>query len=351
METLWFCLVAVMLAAYVVLDGFTLGSGVVYLFLARSDPERRQIMRAVGPVWGGNEVWLLAAGGTLYCAFPLLYASSFSGFYLPLMVALWLLILRGLSLELRNHVPNDLWRSLWDVGFAAASILLAVAFGAALGNVVRGVPLDASGYFFLPFFTNFQPGPSAGILDWYTIPVGATAALAIAMHGALWIAYKTGDDLSIRARSLARSLWWGVALLTALTTLLSFRIQSHIAENFAAHPWGYVFPLIALVGLIGIRLFGTPEAELKAFVSSSIFICGLLCSAAFGIFPNMLPSNGNPSFSLTIYNTAAAPYGLSTALKWWIPGMLLVLTYFFVMYRQFAGKIRAESEDAEGATY
>jgi cytochrome bd ubiquinol oxidase subunit II len=342
MQTLWFCLVALLLAGYVLFDGFDLGAGIIYLFVAGTDKERHQVIRAIGPVRDGNEVWLVAAGGTMFCAFPVLFSSSFSGFYLPLMVALWLLILRGLSLELRNHLPNDLWRSLWDTVFAGASVLLAIGFGAALGNVIRGVPLDATGYFFLPFFTNFQPGADPGILDWYTVPIGIEASLAIAMHGALWIAYKTGGEVSARARKMVGPLWWGVVLLAVLITLLSFRVQPHIAENFAAHPLGYLFPVVTLLGLLAIRMFHQPASELKAFLSSCIFVCGLLCTAAFGIFPNVLPSNGDPRLSLTIYNSSASAYGLSTALKWWIPGMLLVMTYFFVVYRYFAGKVHAD---------
>src|SRR5580700_2981521 len=157
MESLWFAIVAFMIAAYVVLDGFDLGAGVIYLTAARIPAERRAIMRAIGPVWDGNEVWLLAAGGTLYFAFPLLYASSFSGFYLPLMIVLWLLMLRGISIEVRNHTDSPVWKPFWDVIFAGASVLLAIDFGAALGNVVRGAPLDASGDFFLPLWTSFRP--------------------------------------------------------------------------------------------------------------------------------------------------------------------------------------------------
>ncbi len=312
------------------------------MFVARSDAERQQVIRSIGPVRDGNEVWLVAAGGTMFCAFPVLFASSFSGFYLPLMVALWLLILRGLALELRDHLPTDLWRSLWDVVFAGASVLLAIAFGAALGNVIRGVPLESSGYFFLPFFSNYQPGPNPGVLDWYTIPIALAAALAIAMHGALWIAYKTGGEVRDRARGMVGGLWWGVVLLAVLITLLSVLVLPHFADNFAEHPWGYVFPLIALAGLLAIRMFHQPHTELKAFLSSTIFICALLSTAAFGIFPNVLPSTTDPNFSLTIYNSSASSYGMSTALKWWIPGMLLVFTYFFVVYRYFAGKVHAD---------
>ena len=191
METLWFCLVAVMVAMYVLLDGFDLGAGAIHFLVARTNEERRQVIATIGPVWDGNEVWLLAVGGTLYFAFPLLYASGFSGFYLPLMIVLWLLILRGTSVEFRNHIQSPIWIPFWDFLFSASSFLLAVFFGAALGNVVRGVPLDDSGYFFEPLWTNFRLGDHTGILDWYTILVGVTALLALVMHGALWVQFKT----------------------------------------------------------------------------------------------------------------------------------------------------------------
>src|SRR5271165_1097528 len=190
METLWFCLVAIMMTGYVVLDGLDLGAGIVHLLVARTDAEKRTVLASIGPVWDGNEVWLLAGGGTLYFAFPSLYASSFSGFYLPLMVVLWLLIVRGISIEFRNHIASPVWTPIWDAGFAWASLLLAVFYGAALGNVVRGVPLDSSQDFFLPLWTDFRAGASTGILDWYTILTGIAALLALAMHGALWVAMK-----------------------------------------------------------------------------------------------------------------------------------------------------------------
>src|ERR1035437_9355651 len=159
MGFIWFWLVAVMIVGYVVLDGFDLGVGVLHLFLVRTEAERRATLGSIGPVWDGNEVWLLAGGGTLYFAFPLLYASAFSGFYLPLMIVLWLLILRGVSLELRNHIDVGVWRALLDGVFGLSSALLTIFFGAALANVLRGVPLQADGYFFLPLWTNWQPGP------------------------------------------------------------------------------------------------------------------------------------------------------------------------------------------------
>src|SRR5450755_3864680 len=191
MGFVWFWIVGVMIVAYVIFDGFDLGVGALHLLLTRTDEERRLSIRTIGPVWDGNEVWLLAGGGKLYFAFPLLYASAFSGFYLPLMVVLWLLILRGISLELRNHIDVGVWRALLDGVFGLASMLLAIFYGAALANVLRGVPLQADGYFFLPLWTNWRPGPAPGILDWYTVIGGVVALVALTLHGALWIALKT----------------------------------------------------------------------------------------------------------------------------------------------------------------
>ena len=179
MASIWYWIVAVMVTAYAVLDGFDLGAGAIYLIAAKEPNERRKVLRAIGPVWDGNEVWLLAAGATLYFAFPRLYASSFSGFYLPLMMVLWLLMLRAIGIEFRAHVESEVWQGFFDVVFSVSSILLAVFFGAALGNVVRGVPLDSSGYFFEPLWTNFRPFGQTGILDWYTVLVGVVALAAL----------------------------------------------------------------------------------------------------------------------------------------------------------------------------
>src|SRR5882762_9373021 len=186
MATLWFWIVAAMIAAYVVLDGFDLGAGAIYLIAAKTNDERRRVLRAIGPVWDGNEVWLIAAGVTLYFTFPRLYASSFSGFYLPLTIILWLLILRGVGIEFRAHIENRIWQDFFDVIFSISSILLAVFFGAALGNVVRGVPLDSSGYFFEPLWTTFQLSAQPGILDWYTVMIGGMALVTLTAHGALY---------------------------------------------------------------------------------------------------------------------------------------------------------------------
>jgi len=344
LPVLWFWIVAVMIAMYVVLDGFDLGAGIIHLAVAKTDEERRMVLKSIGPVWDGNEVWLLAGGGTLYFAFPALYASSFSGFYLPLMMVLWLLILRGTSVEFRSHIRNAVWRPMWDVIFSFSSALLAIFFGAALGNVVRGVPLNEKGEFFLPLWTNFQPGREPGILDWYTILIGVYAFLVLTQHGALWVACKTPNPVQERARSIARPVWYAVAVLTVVVTVASFRLQPKLAESFARWPAGYVFPLLALVSLVGILVFQRKQDDLKAFLSSMLFIVGMLTSVVFGVFPMVLPANTDPALSLTIYNASAPEYGLRVGLWWFTPGILIAAFYFWFLYRRFAGKVTVEQE-------
>ena len=343
LETLWFCLVALMVAAYVVLDGYDLGAGIIHIFVAHSDEERRQVLQSIGPFWDGNEVWLLAGGGTLYFAFPALYAVSFSGFYLPLIMVLWLLMLRGISIEFRSHVESPVWRPLWDAVFGGASALLAIFFGAALGNVVRGVPLDASGFFFLPLWTNFGVSGALGILDWYTVIIGVSAFATLMLHGALWVALKTEGPLEERCRRLALHAWWAVASLVVIITMLSFAVQPQLAASFAARPWGYIFPAAAVITLVLVRLW-TPRRTAHSFLASSAFIAMMLVSAAFGLYPYVLPSTIGPQFGLTVTNAAAASYGLRIGLWWFVPGVALAIGYFFFTYRRFAGKVRSAQE-------
>jgi len=339
MELLWFCLGTAMIMGYVILDGFDLGAGVVQLLVAKSSDEKAQVLRSIGPVWDGNEVWLVAAGGAMFLAFPTLYASSFSGFYLALMLALWLLILRGIAIEFRSRIDNPLWVPAWDTVFGAASAVLAFVFGVALGNVVRGVPLDANGYFFLPLWTNLLPGANAGVIDWYTLLVGATAFVVLGVHGSLWVVMKTAGSLQDDTRAFVVKFWRVLILLTVVMSLLSFAIQPNLWKQFTTHPWGIIFPALALTGLLRVRTLSARRQDKPAFLSSSLYLAGMLASVAFGIFPNVLPSNTTPDFSLTIYNAAAAEHGLTIALWWFIPGMALATAYSIFAYRHFAGKI------------
>jgi cytochrome d ubiquinol oxidase subunit II len=344
-ETVWFCLVALMLTVYVVLDGFDLGAGVIHLWVARSDEERRLVLRSIGPVWDGNEVWLLAAGGTLYFAFPTLYASSFSGFYLPLMIVLWLLILRGISIEFRDHLKSPVWNPLWDVIFSGASLLLAVFYGAALGNVVRGVPLDEKGYFFEALWTDFRLGTATGVLDWYTITVGLAALAALTLHGSLWVTLKTEGALNARARQAAAAVWWGVVVMTILVTVMTFRVQGQVPGNLSEHPWGYLFPALAVAGILSVRWFLARKDDMTAFLASCAYLVGMLTSVVFGLYPLVLPASTNPAYSLTVHNAKAADYGLKIGLVWWLVGMALATSYFVYTYRHFAGKVQLDKEE------
>jgi len=345
METLWFYIVAVMVAVYVVLDGFDLGTGILHLFVARNDLERRTVLQSIGPVWDGNEVWLLASGGAMVLAFPKLYASGFSGFYLPLMMVLWLLILRAISIEFRSHLDSPVWRPLWDTVFSGSSLFLAIFLGAALGNVIRGVPLNADGYFFTPLWTSFGvESEELGILDWYTVTVGVTSLLALTYHGAMWIILKTEDDIRARAKRAAAMIWPALLLFMAAVTVMTFSIQPHVSERMNSIPASYLLPLLAAAGIVGSRVFMAQGKELAAFLGSAAFLVFMLVSAVFSLYPMVLPSAGDPSLSLTIYNASGPAYGMRVALFWWVPGMILVTLYTTFVYRQMRGKVRVDQD-------
>jgi cytochrome bd ubiquinol oxidase subunit II len=344
METIWFVLVAIMITAYVVLDGFDLGAGVIYLTAARTGAERRAILRSIGPFWDGNEVWLLAAGGTLYFAFPMLYASSFSGFYLPLMIVLWLLMLRGIGIELRAHMDNPVWRGFFDFVFFASSALLTIFFGAALGNVVRGVPLGPDQYFFEPLWTDFRVGVDNGILDWYTVLTGVIALVTLTIHGALYVATKTDGDLNRRARDTAKSLWPIQLLLTAVGVIASVFIRPSVLDNYRQHAIGFLIPVIVFGALAVMMHAIIKQADKIAFLASCLYIAGMLVGAAFALYPVVLPASTDPARSLTIYNSATGHHGLTVGFTWWVLGMILALAYFFYVYRMFRGKVRLEGE-------
>lgn len=344
MEILWFCVVAFMLTMYVVLDGFDLGVGILHLLVAKEEKERRTVLAAIGPVWDGNEVWLIAAGGTLYFAFPLLYASSFSGFYLPLMMVLWFLMLRGLGIELRHQFDHPMWRTFWDSVFAVGSTLLAIFFGAALGNVVRGVPLNADGYFFEPLWTTFTVVPDAGILDWFTVTMGLVALFTLTVHGANYLAMKTEGIVQIRSRAIAGKAWWGVLITSLIALIATSEIRPEVWSNFTAHRWGYIFPLMGLAGLVGMIYFNRTLQDTRAFLSSAAFITGMLTSTAFGLFPNVLPASTDPKYSLTVYNTMAHAYGLGVGVIWWSIGIVIALGYFTYLFYTFRGKIKLSGE-------
>lgn len=340
METFWYGAVTVMLAVYVVLDGFDFGVGIVYPFAARTEIDKRMALAAIGPVWNGNEVWLIGAGGLLFFAFPKAYAAGFSGFYLALIIVLWLLIARGLALELRSHLDHVLWRQFWDVAFFGASLLLAIVFGAALGNLIRGVPLNHEGYFFVALWANFMTGPDVGILDWFTILTGLTSAAILAFHGATYLATKAEGELRTQARSIARLAGWAVAGLVLIVLATVPFVQPSFRLNYAAHPIGYVFPAIGLATLAFLLVPLKHEQDFPVFCASSLFILAMLASTAWGSYPNLLIATTDPANSLTVANATAGAYGMQIGLWWFLVGFGLIIAYQVIAHRAFWGKVR-----------
>jgi len=343
MGFLWFWIVAVMIAAYVVLDGFDLGVGILYPFLACTEEDRRTMMRSIGPVWDGNEVWLLAGGGTLFFAFPLVYASSFSGFYLPLMIVLWLLILRGVSIELRMHMGSPVWRTFFDGLFFVASALLAIFFGAALANVIRGVPIGDDNYFFLPLWTNWCVGPHPGILDWYTVIGGLVAFISLAMHGALYIAMKSFGALEIRAYRFARTIWLALLPITIISLIATMAVRPSSLENYKTHPILFLIPVLVIASLAGVQLFARAQKALPAFLSSCLYLVVMLVGAAAGLYPTMLPSSTDSARDITIAKAISGTHTLHVGLVWWSIGMVLAMGYFSMTYWLFRGKVSDEA--------
>jgi cytochrome d ubiquinol oxidase subunit II len=339
MGFIWFWLVAVMIVGYVVLDGFDLGVGVLHLFLAHSEAERRATLASIGPVWDGNEVWLLAGGGTLYFAFPLLYASAFSGFYLPLMIVLWLLILRGVSLELRNHIDVGVWRALLDGVFGLASALLTIFFGAALANVLRGVPLQVDGYFFLPLWTNWRPGLYPGILDWYTVIGGLVALVALTLHGALWLTIKTSGELEQRARRIVNPLLLLLIVLTVVSLVATMAVRPASLNNYYNYPFTFIVPAGVILSLGGIWLMNHRTQPVKAFLSSCLYLFFMLAGACWGLYPTLLPATAGADRDITLARAISGPHTLAVGLAWWSFGMLLAVGYVVFVYGKFRGKV------------
>jgi len=343
MEAAWFAVIGFMLAVYVVLDGFDFGAGILHLLIAKTDEERRTVLSAIGPFWDGNEVWLVAAGGVLVFAFPRVYSAAFSGFYMPLTMVLWLLILRGLSIELRSHHDNPLWRSFWDASFALASAIIALVLGASLGNLIRGVPLDRSGYFRAVLFTNFRTGPNPGVLDWYTILVGLFAVAVLAGHGAVYLWWKASGEVAQRAGRLAGRLWVGIAVAMLPVTALTAFVRPPLFEGLLRRPWSWPFLLLALGGVAAVFLSLARRRELAAFLGSSAFIFGMLGITAAEMFPTILPSTIDAAYSLTAWNAASGSQGLRIGFIWWVPAIVLAIAYFAFLFRLFRGKASISS--------
>jgi cytochrome d ubiquinol oxidase subunit II len=350
MEVFWAVVVVAMLTIFVILDGFDFGVGIIHLFFSEDEEERAKMTQAIGPYWDGNEVWLIAGGGVLFFAFPTLYATSFSGFYLPLIMVLWLLIFRGIGLELRNLVDNEIWRVIWDKAFGWASLLLAIFFGAALGNVVRGVNLGGvedgvakfeAHNFFVPLWnSSFSPfKQDVGVLDWFTVLLGLVAAATLTTHGASWLRYKLSGRINTKMKKLI-PIFLGVQVILVIISLISvFSINPDPLNNFLESPMLFIFPLLAFVGIVGIYITNKANREGAIFLSSSLFIFGALLTTIMAMFPVLLPSTNSVNPSLTIDSMKATDYGLEIGFYWWIFAIILVLVYFVIVHRLFKGKL------------
>jgi cytochrome d ubiquinol oxidase subunit II len=344
MFDLWYAIVAVMFTAYVVLDGYDLGAGALHLIVAKTGAERRQVLAAVGPFWDANEVWLLAAGGALFVAFPRVLAVGISGFYLAIFLVIWALILRAVAIEFRSHVADDLWRRFWDTAFAVASALLAILWGAAVGNVIRGLPLDSSGWFALTLFTSFRPRSPVGILDWYTVLTGVFALVALAGHGAVYLAWRTAGPVHDRARALARTVFVALAVLWPIVTLATSVVNPALLPALPARPFAWLGLLGAVGGLVTVFVGLARERPLTAFLGSSTWIVGMLVATAACLFPVLLRAVPDATYSITARNAGNTVHGLRTALGWWAVGFPIAVAYFVMLFRIHRGKAVAAAE-------
>jgi cytochrome bd ubiquinol oxidase subunit II len=288
---------------------------------------------------------LLAAGGCLFLAFPKVLAAGFSGFYLALFMVVWTLIMRGIAIEFRSHLADGMWHTLWDAAFTVASVLLPVLLGAALGNVVRGVPLDASGYFNIPLFTHFGTHNPVGILDWYTVVMGVFVLVTVTNHGALFLAWKTDGPVQARARRLALPLSVAAAVLGGLCTLATARVNPDLYAQLAHAPLAWLALAVFLSGLIVVFWAELRGRDLLAFLGSAAFMLGLLAATAACVFPVMLKSTLDPAWSLTADNAATPGYGLRAGIGWWLFAFAFAVAYLAVVFRLHRGKVKVDDDE------
>jgi cytochrome bd ubiquinol oxidase subunit II len=337
LQNIWFLLVALLLTGYVVLDGFDLGAGVLYPFIARTEDERRVVRASIGPVWDGNEVWLVAGAGAVFAAFPMVYAMTFSGFYLAIMLVLFGLILRAVSLEFRHGDTS--WSTVWDGAFFVGSLLPSILVGCALGNVIRGVPMNANGDYTGTFLQLLNP---------YSLLVGVTGLFLIVTHGAAWVALKSEPGaLHRRAGACRRLTFWVFAVLAVATSMATILTVSRASDNVLGRPLGWFFLVVLAVSLVYTILQMMKEGgELRSFVGSAVTIVALAGIAAVGNFPDIVPARGTPpETSLTVTNASSGHLTLEVMLIIAIIGLPLVLLYTTFVYRTFRGKTKAA--DAE----
>lgn len=323
-----FWLLAFMLTVYVLLDGYDFGVAMITPFVARSDEERLASMRSVGPFWNGNEVWLIATGAVLFAIFPQAYASAFSGFYLPFMVALWLLMFRGISLELRGHFPSRIWHDFWDACFFLSSTFLVLVFGVAFGNLLRGLPLSDGGSF---------RGKFALLLNPYALLVGVFAMAALVMHGAAFLRLRLNGAPSDRAAGAFVRIWVAVVVLYVIVTEWTLLLRNGFGN---IHPFAVVMIVLSLASLATIQRARARDHAVATFLASSAFLVTLLVAAAGTLFPYLLPAYPGGTNGISIYSAAPSLTGIATAFAFTVAGLIGVIIFSAIAWRRVAGKIR-----------
>jgi cytochrome d ubiquinol oxidase subunit II len=330
LNIIWFLLVGILIIGYAILDGFDLGVGSVYLF---AKFQERDIARnSIAPVWDGNEVWLVTGGGALFAAFPMVYATAFSGFYLAMILLLFALIFRAVSLELRNHFESESTKTLFDWVFSISSIVAIVLFGVAVGNVLSGLNLDKSGNYIGTFFDLLNP---------YSILVGVLAFFMLSYQGTVWLFLKTEGEFQQKAKNWAKIYWSGYLILFAICTLLAYVLHKNLFHNYLAHPLMFAIPLLALIFMLASIIRIQRNQALCAIIASSLSIAMIILTAYLSLFPNLIIAK-NPAYSLNIYNAASSQLTLETMLIIALIGMPLVLIYTIYSYRIFHGKTKIE---------
>jgi cytochrome bd ubiquinol oxidase subunit II len=341
----WYCVVSLMLIAYVVMDGRNFGAGMLHWLVARTPQERRQVVAAIGPLWPWHEVWLVAFGGTLVAVFPKLMASAFAGYYLALFLILWCLLLRAMALEVGGHINDKLWQGFWDFVFVFSSTLLAILFGAAAGNVARGVPVDADQNFSMAFFTDFNVGKNVGLLDWYTVSVAIFATVMLAAHGANYLTYKTEGAVHDRCAILARRLWLACLPLLIIVSIETAIIRPELPGQALTNPFSWIGAIVIAASAFALFSGLRAHHEKRAFLGGNFLIVGMLVTGAATIFPVMLHSTIDPNDSMTAYTSAATPDSLFTAAIWWPVAFAIVVGCYFFIARQYEGKVSVKRDN------
>lgn len=335
LNNVWFVLLVAIVAGYLIMDGFDLGVGILHMFVAKTDTERRINLNSIGPVWDGNEVWLILAGGVLFAAFPLVYASLFSGFYGAMMLVLLVLILRTVAIEFRSKRPSHRWRTAWDLVFAISSFGIALLLGVAFGNIMLGVPINQQGYMFPDLLALLSP---------YALLVGLTTVFMLALHGSIYLSMKTEGDSLVRIKRWIPRLLVIFFAFNTLVVAASILLHETAAVNYLARPWLVIFPAASLACVIAAWIMVRRERYFTAFILSAAMIAGLLFSAAVGLYPNLLISTIDPAYSLTIFNAASAPNTLTVMLIIALIGMPFVLLYTGGVYYIFRGRVQLGPE-------